>query len=67
MFKAYNEMIAYMDGLYNAESADGYEPLTDEEMAALSISNNIMSYVSASDVLVQIYSFIASILLNPNA
>ena len=24
-------MISYMDGLYYAESADGYEPLTDEE------------------------------------
>jgi flagellar hook-associated protein 2 len=24
-----------MDGLYNAESADGYEPLTDEEMEAM--------------------------------
>ena len=35
MFKGYNEMIAYMDGLYNAESADGYEPLTDEEMEAM--------------------------------
>ena len=32
MFTAYNEMIAYMDGLYYADSADGYEPLTDEEM-----------------------------------
>ena len=35
MFTAYNEMIGYMDGLYNAESAEGYEPLTDEEMEIL--------------------------------
>ena len=35
MFTAYNEMIGYMDGLYNAESAEGYEPLTDEEMEAM--------------------------------
>lgn len=35
MFTAYNEMVGYMDGLYNAESADGYEPLTDEEMEAM--------------------------------
>lgn len=28
---AYNEMIGYIDGLYYAESATGYEPLTDEE------------------------------------
>lgn len=35
MFTAYNEMIGYMDGLYNAESADGYEPLTDEEMESM--------------------------------
>lgn len=35
MFTSYNEMIGYMDGLYHAESADGYEPLTDEEMEAM--------------------------------
>lgn len=35
MFSAYNEMIGYMDGLYNAESAEGYEPLTDEEMESM--------------------------------
>lgn len=35
MFKQYNEMVAYMDGLYYADAADGYEPLTDEEMEAM--------------------------------
>ena len=35
MLGAYNEMIGYIDGLYNAESASGYEPLTDEEKEAL--------------------------------
>ena len=28
----YNELINEMDKLYNAESAKGYEPLTDEEL-----------------------------------
>ncbi len=32
---AYNEMIGYIDGLYYAESATGYEPLTDEEKEAM--------------------------------
>ena len=31
MFSEYNELVSYMDGLYYAESANGYEPLTDEE------------------------------------
>lgn len=31
LFSGYNEMISYIDGLYYAESSDGYEPLTDEE------------------------------------
>lgn len=31
MFSEYNELVSYMDGLYYAESAKGYEPLTDEE------------------------------------
>lgn len=29
--KSYNELINEMDGLYNAASAKGYEPLTDDE------------------------------------
>ena len=34
--KEYNELINEMDKLYNAESAKGYEPLTDEEKEAMS-------------------------------
>lgn len=35
-FKEYNTLINEMDKLYNAESAKGYEPLTDEEKEAMS-------------------------------
>lgn len=35
-FKEYNELIIEMDSLYNADSAKGYEPLTDEEKEAMS-------------------------------
>ena len=35
-FKEYNELIKEMDKLYNADSAKGYEPLTDDEKEALS-------------------------------
>ncbi len=31
LFKEYNELINEMDKLYNADSADDYEPLTDDE------------------------------------
>ena len=34
--KEYNELINEMDKLYNAESAKGYEPLTDEEKESMS-------------------------------
>ena len=34
-FKEYNSLINQMDKLYNAESAKGYEPLTDEEKEAM--------------------------------
>ncbi len=34
--KGYNELINEMDKLYNADSAKGYEPLTDEEKDAMS-------------------------------
>ncbi|MCM1188956.1 MAG: flagellar filament capping protein FliD [bacterium] len=34
--KEYNEIINEMDKLYNADSAKGYEPLTDEEKDAMS-------------------------------
>ncbi len=34
--KQYNELINEMDTLYNADSAKGYEPLTDEEKDAMS-------------------------------
>ncbi|MBE5884360.1 MAG: hypothetical protein E7291_08115 [Lachnospiraceae bacterium] len=34
--KEYNSIINEMDKLYNADSAKGYEPLTDEEKAAMS-------------------------------
>lgn len=34
-FKDYNELIKEMDSKYNAPSAKGYEPLTDEEKDAL--------------------------------
>lgn len=34
-FKEYNTLINEMDKLYNADSARGYEPLTDEEKEAL--------------------------------
>lgn len=37
-FKEYNSLINEMDKLYNADSARGYEPLTDEEKEALSDS-----------------------------
>ncbi len=36
--KEYNAIVNEMDKLYNAESAKGYEPLTDEEKEALSES-----------------------------
>lgn len=35
-FKEYNALINQMDKLYNADSADEYEPLTDEEKADMS-------------------------------
>lgn len=35
-FKEYNTLINEMDSLYNADSAKGYEPLTDEEKEAMS-------------------------------
>lgn len=35
LFSGYNEMISYIDGLYYAESAEGYEPLTDDEKEAM--------------------------------
>lgn len=34
--KQYNELIKEMDVLYNADSAKGYEPLTDDEKEAMS-------------------------------
>lgn len=34
--KKYNELIKKMDKLYNADSAKGYDPLTDEEKDAMS-------------------------------
>ena len=37
-FKEYNSIINEIDKLYNAESASGYEPLTDEEKEVLSDS-----------------------------
>ena len=37
-FKEYNALINQMDKLYNADSAKGYEPLTDEEKDAMSDS-----------------------------
>lgn len=37
-FKEYNSIINEIDKLYNAESASGYEPLTDDEREALSES-----------------------------
>lgn len=37
-FKEYNTLINEMDKLYNAESAKGYDPLTDEEKEAMSDS-----------------------------
>lgn len=36
MLKEYNELINEMTKLYNADSAKGYEPLTDEEKEAMS-------------------------------
>lgn len=35
LISAYNETVSYLDDLYNAESAAGYEPLTDDEKEAL--------------------------------
>lgn len=37
-FSSYNELIKSMDSAYNATSAKGYEPLTDEEKEAMSDS-----------------------------
>lgn len=37
-FKEYNSIINEVDKLYNADSASGYEPLTDDEKEALSDS-----------------------------
>ncbi len=36
LFKEYNELINEMDKLYNADSADDYEPLTDDEKEDMS-------------------------------
>jgi len=38
-FKEYNSIINEMDKLYNADSAKGYEPLSDEEREAMSDSD----------------------------
>lgn len=35
LFSEYNDMISYIDGLYYADSASGYEPLTDDEKDAM--------------------------------
>lgn len=35
-FKEYNEVMTYMDTKYNASSAKGYEPLSDDEKDAMS-------------------------------
>lgn len=35
MFDGYNELIGQLDSLYYAESAEGYEPLSDEEKEAM--------------------------------
>ena len=35
LLSEYNDMISYLDGLYYAESASGYEPLTDDEKESL--------------------------------
>lgn len=37
-FKGYNSLIKEMDSMYNAKSAKGYEPLTDEEKDAMTDS-----------------------------
>ena len=34
-FTEYNTLIKEMDSLYNADSAKGYEPLTDDEKEAM--------------------------------
>lgn len=33
--KGYNELVSYLDGLYYADAASGYEPLTDDEKEKL--------------------------------
>jgi flagellar hook-associated protein 2 len=38
LFTSYNELIKEMDSLYNADSAKGYEPLTDDEKEAMTDS-----------------------------
>ncbi len=38
-FKEYNEIINEMDKMYNADSAKGYEPLTNEEKEAMTDSD----------------------------
>lgn len=35
MFDKYNELSSYLNGLYYADSASGYEPLTDDEKEAM--------------------------------
>lgn len=35
MFDKYNELSTYLNGLYYADSASGYEPLTDDEKEAM--------------------------------
>ncbi|MGN0374264.1 MAG: flagellar filament capping protein FliD [Butyrivibrio sp.] len=35
LFSAYNEMISSIDGMYYADSSEGYEPLTDDEKEAM--------------------------------
>lgn len=37
-FSSYNELITAMDAAYNADSASGYEPLTDDEKEAMTDS-----------------------------
>lgn len=61
-FKEYNTVINQMDKLYNADSAKGYDPLTDEEKEAMSDSaieeweNKIKDSILRKDSTLSVFS-----------
>lgn len=60
-FKEYNSIINEMDKLYNADSASGYEPLTDDEKEAMSDSEVEKYETKIKDALLRRDSNLSSI------